>query len=383
MAENDQTQEKTQEPTQRRLEKAREDGDVLSSKEMFVFASSAVGLLVLTVLGFFAGSLLNTWGTLFSFSHPEDLLKAKSFNSWQSFRLIIQGAAIFAIPSFVGVLLVQSVIGGGLSFSSKALGFKWNKLDPVKGLGRIFSVKGLVELIKSIAKVVFLTGIVIGFMWFILPNVIYLSAGLLNQSLEILYRSLLTFIFILVLLLFLIGLGDYLWSRHTWMEKLRMSRQDLKDESKESEGSPEVRARIRRLQMEASQRAAEHAQAINDVKDATVVITNPTHFAVAIKYAPDENDVPIILALGKGPMALRIMEQAEMNSVSVVRSPLLARALFYTGAIGTAISEQLYSAVAAVLAYVYQLERGVDAVLQEPEIPSDLLFDEFGKTLKE
>ena len=299
MAENDQTQEKTQEPTQRRLEKAREDGDVLSSKEMFVFASSAVGLLVLVVLGFFAGSLLNTWGTLFSFSHPEDLLKAKSFNSWQSFRLIIQGAAIFAIPCFIGVLLVQSVIGGGLSFSSKALGFKWNKLDPVKGLGRIFSVKGLVELIKSIAKVVFLTGIVIGFMWFILPNVIYLSAGLLNQSLEILYRSLLTFIFILVLLLFLIGLGDYLWSRHTWMEKLRMSRQDLKDESKESEGSPEVRARIRRLQMEASQRAAEHAQAINDVKDATVVITNPTHFAVAIKYAPDENDVPIIL--GKGP----------------------------------------------------------------------------------
>ena len=383
MAENDQTQEKTQEPTQRRLEKAREDGDVLSSKEMFVFASSAVGLLVLTVLGFFAGSLLNTWGTLFSFSHPEDLLKAKSFNSWQSFRLIIQGAAIFAIPCFIGVLLVQSVIGGGLSFSSKALGFKWNKLDPVKGLGRIFSVKGLVELIKSIAKVVFLTGIVIGFMWFILPNVIYLSAGLLNQSLEILYRSLLTFIFILVLLLFFIGLGDYLWSRHTWMEKLRMSRQDLKDESKESEGSPEVRARIRRLQMEASQRAAEHAQAINDVKDATVVITNPTHFAVAIKYAPDENDVPIILALGKGPMALRIMEQAEVNSVSVVRSPLLARALFYTGAIGTAISEQLYSAVAAVLAYVYQLERGIDAVLQEPEIPSDLLFDEFGKTVKE
>lgn len=383
MAENDQTQEKTQEPTQRRLEKAREDGDVLSSKEMFVFASSAVGLLVLTVLGFFAGSLLNTWATLFSFSHPEDLLKAKSFNSWQSFRLIIQGAAIFAIPCFVGVLLVQSVVGGGLSFSSKALGFKWNKLDPVKGLGRIFSVKGLVELIKSIAKVVFLTGIVIGFMWFILPNIIYLSAGLLNQSLEILYRSLLTFIFILVLLLFFIGLGDYLWSRHTWMEKLRMSRQDLKDESKESEGSPEVRARIRRLQMEASQRASEHAQAINDVKDATVVITNPTHFAVAIKYAPDENDVPIILALGKGPMAIRIMEQAEMNSVSVVRSPLLARALFYTGAIGTAISEQLYSAVAAVLAYVYQLERGVDAVLQEPEIPSDLLFDEFGKSVKE
>ena len=162
-----------------------------------------------------------------------------------------------------------------------------------------------------------------------------------------------------------------------------MSRQDLKDESKESEGSPEVRARMRRLQMEASQRAAEQAQAINDVKDATVVITNPTHFAVALKYEPEENDVPIVLALGKGPMALRIIEQAETNSVSVVQSPLLARALFYTSAIGSAISEQLYSAVASILAYVYQLERGVDAVLQDPEIPSDLMFDEFGKPSKE
>lgn len=191
------------------------------------------------------------------------------------------------------------------------------------------------------------------------------------------------FIFTLVLLLFIIGLGDYFWSRHTWMEKLRMSRQDLKDESKESEGSPEVRARMRRLQMEASQRAAEQAQAINDVKDATVVITNPTHFAVALKYEPEENDVPIVLALGKGPMALRIIEQAETNSVSVVQSPLLARALFYTSAIGSAISEQLYSAVASILAYVYQLERGVDAVLQDPEIPSDFMFDEFGKPSKE
>ena len=383
MAENDQTQEKNQEPTQRRLEKAREDGDILSSKEMFVFATSATGLLVLTVLGFFANGLLDMWGSLFTFSHPEELLKASSFNSWQSFKLVIMGAAVFAIPCFAGVILIQTVVGSGLSFSSKALGFKWNKLDPIKGLGRIFSIKGLVELVKSIAKVVFLTGIVIIFIWFALPNIIYLSAGLLKQSLEILYQLLLTFIFTLVFLLFLIGLGDYLWSRHTWMQKLRMSRQDLKDESKESEGSPEVKARMRRMQMEASQRAAENAQAIDDVKDATVVITNPTHFAVALKYEPNENEVPIILALGKGPAALRIIEQAETNSVSVVQSPLLARALFYTGQIGNAVSEQLYSAVASILAYVYQLERGVDAVLQDPEIPSDLIFDEFGKLVKE
>ena len=383
MAENDQTQEKTQEPTQRRLEKAREDGDILSSKEMFVFASSAVGLLVVTALGFFANNLLNAWSTLFSFGHPEELLQAKVYNSWQGFRLILLGAAVFAVPCFVGVILMQTIVGSGLSISSKALGFKWNKLDPIKGLGRIFSVKGLVELIKSIAKVGFLTGLVLSFLWFSLPNLIYLSAGILSQSLEILYRSLLTFIFIIVLVLFGIGVGDYLWSRHTWLEKLRMSRQDLKEESKESEGSPEVKARMRRLQMEASQRAAEQAQAINDVKEASVVITNPTHFAVAIKYQPNENDVPIIIAMGKDSMAFRVIEQAELNSISVVRSPLLARALFYTGGIGHAISEQLYSAVASILAYVYQLERGINPALQEPEIPSDFMFDEFGKPIKE
>jgi flagellar biosynthetic protein FlhB len=383
MAENDQTQEKTQEPTQWRLEKAREDGDILSSKEMFVFASSAVGLLVIAVLGFFASNLLDAWSTLFSFSHPEELLQLKVYNSWQGFRIILFGAALFAIPCFVGIILMQTVVGGGLSISSKALGFKWNKLDPIKGLGRIFSVKGLVELVKSIAKVGFLTGLVLSFLWFSLPNLIYLSAGILSQSLEILYRLLLTFIFIIVLVLFGIGVGDYLWSRHTWLQKLRMSRQDLKEESKESEGSPEVKARMRRLQMEASQRAAEQAQAINEVKDASVVITNPTHFAVAIKYEPNENDVPIIIAMGKDALAFRVIEQAELNSISVVRSPLLARALFYTGGIGNAISEQLYSAVASILAYVYQLERGVNPALQEPEIPSDFMFDEFGKPIKE
>ena len=382
MAESDQSQEKTQEPTQRRLEKAREDGDVLSSKEMFVFTSSAVGLLVIAVLGFFSQGLLNSWSSLFVFSHPEELLTIKSYNAWIGFKIILFGAAIFGLPCFLGVILIQSIVGNGLSISSKALGFKWNKLDPIKGLGRIFSVKGLVELIKSIAKVGFLTGLVIGFMWYILPSMIYLSAGKLDHSLEILYNFLLIFILCIVLILFFIGAGDYIWSRHTWIEKLKMTRQDLKDESKESEGSPEVKARMRRLQMEASQRLAVQAQSVQDVKDATVVITNPTHFAVAIKYEPTENDAPMIVAMGKDFVAKRVIEQAELNSITIIRSPILARALFFTCDIGGAISEQLYSAVASILAYVYQLDRGLDVALEDPEIPEDFVFDEFGKPLE-
>ena len=381
MAENDQAQEKTEEPTQRRLEKAREDGEVLSSKEMFVFASSAAGLLVLTVLGLLSGNILSGWSQLFSFSHPEELLTVKIKNAWKSYQLLLTAAAVFGIPCFVFVVGMQAFVGNGLSISGKALGFKLEKLNLIKGLGRIFSVKGLVELIKSVAKVVLLTSCVVIFLWYFLPDIIYLSAGSLESGLGVLYRTLLLFIFCLIFILFAIGLGDYIWSRHTFLQKLRMTKQDLKEEFKESEGSPEVKSRMRRMQMEASQRAAEQSQAIDDVKDATVVITNPTHFAVAIKYDPSADAAPIILAMGKDIMAKRVIEQAELHSKSIIRSPILARALYFTGNIGQAISEQLYSAVASILAYVYQLERGIDATLQEPEVPEDFIFDENGRAI--
>ena len=381
MAENDQAQEKTEEPTQRRLEKAREDGDVLSSKEMFVFASSAAGLFVVLVLGLFSKSLLTGWSELFTFGHPEELLTAKIKNAWQSYELLLTAAAFFGIPCFLFVVGMQAFVGGGLSASGKALGFKFEKLNLIKGLGRIFSVKGLVELVKSVAKVVLLTSCVVIFLWFALPDILYLSAGTLENGIGILYQTLLFFILSLLLILFAIGLGDYIWSRHTWLQKLRMTRQDMKEEFKESEGSPEVKARMRRLQMEASQRAAEQSQSVENVKDATVIITNPTHFAVAIKYDPEIDDAPLILAMGKDIIAKRVIEQAELHSKTIVRSPILARALFFTGNIGQTISEQLYSAVASILAYVYQLERGMDTSLQEPDIPSDFIFDENGRNI--
>ena len=381
MAENDQAQEKTEEPTQRRLEKAREDGDVLSSKEMFVFASSVAGLFVLMVVGLFSGNILNGWASLFEFSHPEELFTLKVLHAWQSYKLLLLAAAIFGIPCFFFIVSMQAFVGSGSSVSGKALGFKFEKLNIIKGLGRIFSIKGLVELIKSIAKVVLLTTCVVVFLWYMLPSIIYLSAGSLENGLGILYQTLIYFVLSLVFILFAIGVGDYMWSRHTWLQKLRMTKQDIKEEFKESEGSPEVKARMRRLQMEASQRAAEQSQAVENVKDATVVITNPTHFAIAVKYDPEVDDAPLIVAMGKDIIAKRVIEQAELHSKTIVRSPILARALYFTGNIGQAISEQLYSAVASILAYVYQVERGVDASLQEPEVPNDFIFDENGRNI--
>jgi len=382
MAENEQSQEKTEEPTQRRLEKAREDGEVLSSKEMMVFASAATALLIIAALGSFSKNILDAWGSLFIFGHQDELFSAKTTNSWRGFRIILTGSAIFGVPTIIFLILTQSIIGNGLSFNPKSFSFKPEKLNLIKGLGRIFSVKGLAELIKAVAKVVLLTGVVIAFLWYSLSRILYLNVGSLDDGINTLYQILILFILSILIILCLIAIGDYIWSRHTWLQKLRMSRQDLKEEFKETEGSPEVKSRMRRLQMEASQRAVQQAQAVENVKDATVVITNPTHFAVAIKYDPDEDTVPMIIAMGKDILAKRIMEQAELHSKSIVRSPVLARALYFTGEIGAVISEKLYAAVASILAYVYQLEQGVDATLQDIDVPEELVFDEMGQQVK-
>jgi len=379
MAENEQAQEKTEEPTQRRLEKAREDGDVLSSKEMLVFASGVSALIIIGALGLFSKGVLDAWGSLFIFSNPDELLTAKFAKGWSGYAIVLSGAAIFGIPTMLFIILTQSFVGNGLSFNPKGFSFKVEKLNIIKGLGRIFSVKGLVELIKAIAKVVFLTAVVITFLWFSLTRIVYLNVGSLDDGIAVLYRLLILFILSILIVLCLIAIGDYIWSRHSWLQKLRMSRQDMKEEFKETEGSPEVKSRMRRLQMEASQKAMQNAQAVEQVKDATVIITNPTHFAVAIRYDQELEDVPVILAMGKDILAKRIIEQADIHAKTVVRSPTLARALYYSCEIGGAISERLHAAVASILAYVYQLERGIDASLNDVEVPADMVFDEFGK----
>lgn len=379
MAENEQAQEKTEEPTQRRLEKAREDGDVLSSKEMLVFASGVSALIIIGALGLFSKGVLDAWGSLFIFSNPDELLTAKFAKGWSGYAIVLSGAAIFGIPTMLFIILTQSFVGNGLSFNPKGFSFKVEKLNIIKGLGRIFSIKGLVELIKAIAKVVFLTAVVITFLWFSLTRIVYLNVGSLDDGIAVLYRLLILFILSILIVLCLIAIGDYIWSRHSWLQKLRMSRQDMKEEFKETEGSPEVKSRMRRLQMEASQKAMQNAQAVEQVKDATVIITNPTHFAVAIRYDQELEDVPVILAMGKDILAKRIIEQADIHAKTVVRSPTLARALYFSGEVGGAISERLYAAVASILAYVYQLERGIDASLNDVEVPADMVFDEFGK----
>ena len=171
---------------------------------------------------------------------------------------------------------------------------------------------------------------------------------------------------------------DFIWQKHSHNEKLKMSIKEIKDEMKDTDGSPEVKQKIRKLQNEISQRASQQSSALEDVKDASVVITNPTHFAVALKYEVGEEGAPKILAMGRGLMAEKIMDLANEKNINIFSSPLLARALYFTGQIGKEISEDLYASVAAILAYIFKIEKGEFLEKPEIEIPSDLQFDEFG-----
>ena len=380
MAEENDSQEKTEDPSQRKLDKAREEGRVLSSKEMFVFTGMLAGLAIISMVPIFGRRMLQTWGSLFIFDHPEILEGAWLARVEVVFWNFILLMAIVAVPIVLVVLLTQLAVGG-INFSAKALSFKGNRINPISGLGRIFSVKGLVELGKSLLKVGLLFGIATVVIYQFIPRVVPLTQSTMNQALEMILFGLQVLIGMLLIALLIIAAIDYFWQRHTHMQSLRMSMKELKDEMKETEGSPEVKAKIRRMQMEQSRQSSQQREALDQVADATAVIVNPTHFAVALRYTAEQGGAPVILAMGKGLIAERIIAKANEHNITVFRNPLLARALYFTGDIGAEISEKLYNAVAVVLAYIYRIDRG--EVLQEPDVnvPTELQYDEFGQLL--
>ncbi|MAA77166.1 MAG: flagellar biosynthesis protein FlhB [Rhodobiaceae bacterium] len=384
MAENnsDDAQEKTEEPTQRRIDKAKEDGQILTSKEVFVFANISMGLLVMLLTISYGGSGLSSWSTLFrldSVDKLDDLIASKLMDSlW----LLFQSSMLIGVPIVIVNLLTQAAVGG-LNFAPKAMKFKGNRINPISGLKRMFSMKALVELGKSILKVVLLFGIATAIMFQIMPGVLNFPSLTLPKMLEVMRYVIPLIIGALLVVLAIIAAIDYFWQRYTHIKQLRMSRQDLKDEFKQTEGSPEVKAKIRRMQAETATRGAQEREALDDVANATAVITNPTHFAVALRYEVGDQAAPVILAMGRGIIAQQIIERAETAQVSVFRSPILARALYFTGDIGAEISQSLYNAVAVVLAYLYRLEKGEALQLPDVDVPDDMQFNEFGKLLSE
>ena len=380
--ENQDGQEKTEEPSQRKIDKHKEDGKVLSSKEMFVFTGIAGALLLMYAFSFAFKPLLFEWGNLFVFTGNDKLDDLPTTKSLDALFFILKISLYVGVPMLVVVLATQFAVGG-INFAPKALNFKSNRINPLSGLKRMFSLKSLVELGKALLKVGLLFASAIGVIYYLLPQILRITDGNLKTGLELTQSSFPLLIGALLISLLVIAAIDYFYQRYEHIKSLRMTKQEVKDEYKQTEGSPEVRAKIRRLQMESATKSAKQQEALENMGEATAIITNPTHFAVALKYEVGQLGAPKIIAMGKGLIAKRIIDIGTEKNITSFRSPLLARALFFTGEIGEEISEKLYNAVAVALAYVYKLDRGEDIETPDIDVPEDLRFNENGTILKE
>ncbi len=379
MAEESQDgQDKTEEPSQRKLQKAAEDGKVLSSKEVFVFTSLFAGFVLMFITPLVITPMLNRWASLFHFERPDDLPTLMAEKFVDILWMILLSGLVIGTPLMIVTLATQTAVGG-INFAPKAMSFKGSRLNPLAGLKRIFSAKGLMELVKSILKVALLFGVAALVIYVRLPELLQLPARSLEPALMTALAEFPFLLGMMLVILAIIAAIDFFWQRHTHISSLRMTKQEVKDEFKQTEGSPEVKAKIRRMQMETAGNAAKQQRALNDVPNATAVITNPTHFAVALRYEVGSADAPVILAMGRGHMATQIIDRAKGAHVTIFRSPLLARALYYTGDIGAHIAEELYQAVAVVLAYLYRLDKG--EVVAEPDVvvPDEMQFTETGQ----
>ncbi len=377
--ENGDGQEKTEEPSQKKLEKALEDGKVLNSKEMPVFTTLAAGLGIYWALSLVTKSSLFEWGSFFIIDHQSNLEDAFKIHSSLAFWFVLKIVAVIGIPLVLVVIGTQLAVGG-INFAPKAL-YKPEKMNPIEGFKRMFSQKALVELGKAILKVLSLFSISALIIYIYMPELVNSSNTTLGSIMARVNEAIPTLIGALLIALAIVAAIDYFWERHTHISSLKMSRQELKDEHKQTEGSPEVRAKIRRMQMETSQNAAKQREALEDVSNATAIITNPTHFAIALRYVVGEVGAPKVLAMGRGKVAEEIISRGEKANVTVFRSPLLARALYFTSEIGEEISDRLYNAVAVALAYIYRIDNG--EFIEEPDIdiPAELQLNEHGQPL--
>ena len=378
MAESESGADKSEEPTEKRLRESREKGQVARSRELNTLAVMLAGTGGLLATGGELGSaLLRVMQA--SFDLPREVL----WNE-QSMGLLLmaslQTALQAMLPLFV-YLLIASLVGpialGGWLFSAEALQPKFSRLNPAAGLKRMFSVKALVELVKALGK----------FVMILLVGLAVLSAdrdALLAMAHEPMESAILHSVQVAgwsalwmscgLILIAAIDVPFQLWDNR---QKLMMTKQEIRDEYKDSEGKPEVKQRIRQMQREMAERRMMAA-----IPQADVVITNPTHFAVALKYDPSKGSAPVLLAKGGDFMALKIREIAQEHKVMVLESPGLARAVFFSTELDHEIPAGLYLAVAQVLAYVYQLRQFRAGKGKRPgplpdlPIPPDLRRDE-------
>ena len=378
MAESESGADKSEDPTEKRLRESREKGQVARSKELNTLAVMLAGTGgLLLVGGNLANAMLQVMST--SFALKRDMIMD---DRMMGMLFMFSGRlALEAMMPLLLVLLVASILGpialGGWLFSAKAMAPKVSRMNPGPGLKRMFSAKALIELLKALAKFSIVLVVALAVLKSneqeLLKIVHEPLEGAIKHAINIVGWSALWMSCGLVLIT-LVDVPFQLWDNK---QKLMMTKQEVRDEYKDSEGKPEVKQRIRQLQREMTERRMMQA-----VPQADVIITNPTHFAVALKYDPEKGNAPVMLAKGADFTALKIREIAQEHNVMLLESPALARAVFYSTDIDQEIPAGLYMAVAQVLAYVYQIRQFQagrakrPAPLKDLPIPPDLRRDE-------
>ena len=367
--------EKTEAPTQKRREKARDDGQILRSRDLAAALVMMAGIAWLIFAGpTLLGACKAVMAASFQFSHAD-------VEDFEPFRPLMEAgwklapslASLFAV-TIVATIASQAGLGS-LHFNPKAIAPKPSKLNPASGLKRIFRMQGWTELGKSLLKVVLLGAIGAYMLWKSSRTTMGLAQSDLNSALGSLGGTFISVLLVMGMGLVLIAGFDVPLQIFQLFSKLKMTKQEVKDEHKEAEGNPEAKAHIRAKQREMSHRALRAA-----VQEAHVILTNPTHFAVALRYERGQDEVPVVVAKGRGATALAIREMAGEYAKPVLEYPQLARAVYYTSREGQEVRADLYQAIAVVLAFVFGLNAGAGGTAQPPvEVPVDARFDENGQ----
>ncbi|MFD0668455.1 flagellar biosynthesis protein FlhB [Ramlibacter sp. MAHUQ-53] len=377
------SQDRTEEPTARRLQKARDEGQVPRSTELPGAAVVVSTLLALTLAG---GWLVHKLSAQFAagfvfdrktLDKPLLLPAALAEQAGHAFLLVLPVMGVTLVMA-----IIASVMSGGLLFATKAVAPNPSKLNPMQGLKRMFGPHAAIELLKALLKVTIVGGALWMSVALRMDDILRIGAMALEPALGLAGKVILESTLSVAFGLVVIAALDVPWQRHSFMKRMRMTRQEIKDEMKDVEGRPEVKAQIRRRQREMA-----NARMLQRVKDADVVITNPEHFAVALEYDPTGDGAPVLVAKGADFMAAQIRAEAGTHGIHLFPAPELARALYFTTEPEHPIPEALYHAVAQVIAYVYSLEGaqpGRQAMARPlPVVPRSMRFDAEGHRLDE
>lgn len=349
-------EEKTEKATPRRRYKARERGQVFSSREL---TSALILLIAVSIIKALGPKAFHKTMVFFTYFFEEYLIKHETFSISSVYRIFLECISFVArllCPMLISVFfisLLSNFMQVGYIFSLETISFKLERINPLDGVKRIFSKRSLVELLKSIVKI-----FIIGYTVYL---VIKKNKDIFPMILDMELKSSLVLMTDLVfnvgvratLALLVLSIFDYFYQWYEYELSLKMSKEDIKEEYKEVEGNPQIKSRIRQVQ-----RQLARGRMMKDVERADVVITNPTHLAVALKYNPVENIAPVVLAKGEGILAEKIKQIASDENILIVEDKPLAQILYKTTEIGDIIPEHLYNAVAEVLALVYSLKEG-------------------------